>query len=220
MSRCSKQEDSLEEIASELSKKRRQEQGRGFGKAIVILMIFSFFPYIWAFQYAGFLMHKNQARVGNVEMVARGWSESLEEYAIDFTVEVETKRYDVSSIDLHVLVYKGEQFIGHIRVDLTGNESINKDGTEYRVFKKGSTQTVYFTLTGWRNLSESDPLFQELYNGDPADYTFVPKLICVYFADGTNVGYAALSNLDYQYDENGEIQFDGNSPYAPSCQWK
>lgn len=189
-------------ILAERRRKRKFERIMG---AVAILLVLSIFPYIWTCQYIGFCFHKNQVDVGNMELAARGWSEQLEEYAIDFTVDIDVKRYDVSSIDFHTVVYKGDDFIGVIEGTLEGLTFKEIDGSERYVFEKNSEQTVYFTLTGWRNLEKSDALFRELYYGNPEDYRFETNIICVWFADGTQVGYYFNLPFDYEYDENGKM---------------
>ncbi len=211
MSRLTRKEkeeaEALSEVERVLKEKRRKEEFNRFTGGIAILFIMSIFPYVYFFQYIDFCFHKDQVQVGEVRMVEQGWSDSLEEYAITFHVDMEFGKYEAYVVSFHTLIYKDGEFIGYLTSDLKGPVLKEEDGSRSHVFETNTKRTLYFTFKGWRDLSKADPLFLELYNGKPEDYTFVTKLMGVGFTDGTTVGRTYMDFFDFEYDENGEIHF-------------
>ena len=188
----------------------------GSGAAIVFLL----FPYVWGAELIDFSIHENRVEVSEVAFVEKGWSETHEQYTIDFTVDLEIDKYEAYAVDIHVLIYKGEEFIGWLPVTLEGNEFRDDDGSQYSVFPANEKHTMKFSFLGGRNLQNADPLFKELYNGKINDYTFVTKLVGVGFIDGTDVGFMYMDSMDYTYNTDGEIQYDDYYLQKKGYWWK
>lgn len=207
----------LEEIRE---KKRKEERTAKIVGGIGILVLLSLFPYIWFFQYIDFCFHKNQVQVENVRMVEQGWDDSKGEHFIKFYVDVEVRKYDITNVSFHTLVYKEGKFIGYINSNIAG-PTFKQDGTsQYSVFEAETNPTMYFKISGGRNLSNADDLFRELYDGNPEDYTFVVNLMGADFEDGTSVGHVYMTSMDFGYNENGEIQFSDNYLFSKGYWWK
>lgn len=207
----------------ETEKKYKERMGKkgvlkicASGAAIVFLL----FPYIWGVEYISFCNHEDRVEVSEVAFVEKGWSETHEQYTIDFTVDLEIDKFEAYAVDIHVLVYKGEEFIGWVPVTLEGNEFRDEDGSQYSVFPANEKHTMKFSFLGWRNLETADPLFKELYYGNIKDYTFVTKLVGVGFIDGTDVGFMYMDNMDYTYNTEGEIQYDDYYLQKKGYWWK
>ena len=182
----------------------------GGGVAIIFLL----FPYIWGVEYIKFCNHEDRVEISEVAIVEKGWSESHDEYAIDFTVDLEIDKYEAYAVDIHVLIYKGDEFIGWLPVTLNGIEHRYEDGSEYSVFPANEKHTMTFSFLGGRNLATADELFQEVWYGDEDDYTFVTKFMGVGFIDGTDVGYLYMDFQDYTYNTNDEEWYGGQNYHA------
>ena len=187
---------------------------------IALAIILSLIPYVWGFSYLDFCLHKNQVQVENVRMVERGWDDSKQEHFVKFYVDVEIGKYEVKNVFFHTLVYKNDQFIGYITSDMSGPTFKQDDMSQYYVFDAKTEPTMYFKLSGGSNLSKADDLFRELYDGNPEDYTLVAKFMGADFSDGTSVGHVYMNNMDFDYDENGEIHFSDNYLSKKGYWWK
>ncbi len=224
MSRLTRKErEELERIVEleEIREKRRNEENfNRITGGIAILMVMSIFPYVWFFQYVDFCLHKNQVQVENVRMVEQGWDEADEEHIVKFYVDMEFGREEAILVSFHTLVYKDDKFIGYINSDIPGPFLKEEDGSQYHVFDTNTETTMYFNISGGRQISKADALFRELYGGNPEDYTFVVVFMGAQFSDGTTVGHVYLDNMDFQYDENGEIHFSDNYLYQYGYWWK
>ena len=201
-----REEENFKEYVEAVAEKRRMKKNERIAGGAAVLMILAILPYMWGFEYLKFCLHKNQVTVSNITMLDKGWSEEHNRYSIDFSFTADFKHFNVYSFDVHTLVYKNGEFIGHIRTSTNGNIEKEFDDTIYEVFETNSTQTINFTfLSNWHTLEKSEDFFKELYNGNPEDYTFEIRVICVYFVDGTTVGYSGLDDLKYYYDEKAKM---------------
>ena len=215
---------SISEIIREWEREIRSAQaGRVLNKrfgSLALGIILALIPYVWGFQYLDFCMHKNQVQVENVRMVEQGWDDSKQEHFVKFYVDVEIGRYEAINVSFHTLVYKNDKLIGYVSSDMAG-PTFKQDGMhQYHVFDAKSEQTMYFKISGGSNLSKADDLFRELYDGNPEDYTFVVNFMGAQFKDGTTVGHVYMNNMDFDYDENGEIHFSDNYLSKQGYWWK
>ena len=80
--------ESEKEFKERMDKKQWKALMRG-GVAIVFLII----PYVWGAELIDFSIHENRVEVSEVAFVEKGWSETHEQYTIDFTVDLEIDKF-------------------------------------------------------------------------------------------------------------------------------
>ena len=188
------------------------------GGGMLILILLCINPFIQIFRYASFCQHKEQVIIEQTSYIDITWSDDNSYYNgqdnINLSIDVTFKKEEVSSFNAHTVVFKGDQYIGYIDSDFYGtSERVTDKGNTLQYFETNSKQTLYFHISHATNTSWSgDELFQQLFEGNIEEFTFITNVICVYFTDGTMVGHYLFLPDDFYYDENGIINFkDKNS---------
>ena len=192
----------IQKIIEELEREERN------GKALIVVgliiclcIALSIYPYVLTVQLCNVAMHRNQVVINQTTLENSYWKNGA--YVLDFSVDVDFKKYEVSSFEIHTVVYKGDKYIGYIKTDFYGDVSKEGKGTSYRCYEKNTNRTLEYSLSCTQR--DNNTFSKELCNGNPEDFTFVSNIIEISFVDETYVGYGRLH--EYSYNENGEIQF-------------
>ena len=178
----------------------------------LILFLLCIYPYIQVFNYIGFCQHKNQVVIEQTVCDGFTWSDENSYYDgvdyLNFSIDVSFKKKEVATFNAHTLVFKGNQFIGYIKLDFLGTSVREKNGNTQAYFETKTKQTLHFSISHPTNTSwQNDALFKELYYGNLDEYTFITNIIRVDFTDGKVVGHYLLSQSDFYYDDNGRLYY-------------
>ena len=194
-----KKEDLIISALEARERRERQREMMSSPLGWILLAALCLMPYIWTCNYISFCLHKNQIVLHETTCVGVGWREESDdyhsgEYYVDFAVDADFKRYDVSSFEMHTLVFKGERCIGHIKTHFSENQ------------ERRTSQTLRFGLSENQISTSDDSLFRELYYGDLTEYRFESRVIFAWYQDGTTVG--VWLPMFYEYDEQGNLHYN------------
>ena len=172
----------------------------------MVLLLAGLSPFIDVFRYIDFCSRKNQVVIESTTCEGFTQGDDGKDY-YNFSINVSFGKDEVNNFDVHTLVFKGDEFIGHIKSNFQGTSSHHDKSHYGKYFEANSNQKLEFSIAHTRGYSwNGHEIFEELYYGNLEDYTFVTNIICVYFYDGTWVGQAG--SFSYYYDEKGQIHYN------------